>query len=55
MTTLMGLIVFPISSDNGNGGVGGGVRLLLQWWWMGPPPWQVDESGARGGIVRRLL
>ncbi len=55
MTTTMSLIIFPVRGGNGDGGVGGGVRLLLRWRRMGPPPRQVDESGARGGFVHRLL
>ncbi len=55
LTAVKDAIVFPVSGGNGDGGVGGGVCLLLRWRRMGPLPRQVDESGARGGNVCRLL
>ncbi len=51
----MGLIVFSVSSGNGNGGIGERARLLLRRRRMGLPPRQVDESGTRGGVVRQIL
>ncbi len=54
-TMTMGLIVFSVSSGNGDGSVGERVRLLLRRQRMGPPPRRVNKSGARGGVVRQIF
>ncbi len=55
MTTTIGLIVFPVSGGNGDGGVGERVRLLLRRQQMGPLPRRVDGSDTRDGIVCQIF